>query len=38
MKESLDRVHRENPVDQIHPTFDPAVFEYMKRALATDEP
>lgn len=35
IEESLDRLYHENPVDQIHPTFDPAIFAYMKQALAT---
>ncbi len=29
---SLDRLYAEEPVHQIHPSFDPAVFAYMKKA------
>ena len=29
---SLDRLYREEPVHNIHPSFDPAVFAYMKQA------
>jgi DNA-binding transcriptional MerR regulator len=29
---SLDRLYAEQPVHQIHPSFDPAVFAYMKKA------
>jgi DNA-binding transcriptional MerR regulator len=29
---SLDRMYAEEPVHQIHPSFDPAVFAYMKKA------
>lgn len=37
IKASLDRLYQENPVEKIHPTFDPAVFAYMKEALASDD-
>jgi MerR family transcriptional regulator, thiopeptide resistance regulator len=29
---SLDRMYAEQPVEKIHPSFDPAVFAYMKQA------
>jgi MerR family transcriptional regulator, thiopeptide resistance regulator len=32
IKASLDRLYAEQPVNQIHPSFDPAVFSYMKQA------
>ena len=32
IKASLDRMYAEQPVHQIHPSFDPAVFAYMKEA------
>jgi DNA-binding transcriptional MerR regulator len=32
---SLARMYTENPVDKIHPGFDPAIFEYIQRSLAT---
>jgi len=32
IKASLDRLYAEQPVQNIHPSFDPAVFAYMKRA------
>jgi len=32
VKASLDRLYAEQPVNKIHPSFDPAVFAYMKRA------
>jgi MerR family transcriptional regulator, thiopeptide resistance regulator len=33
IKQSLDRVYREQPVQSVHPSFDPAVFAYMKQAV-----
>jgi MerR family transcriptional regulator, thiopeptide resistance regulator len=32
IRSSLDRLYVEQPVNQIHPSFDPAVFAYMKEA------
>ena len=32
IKASLDRLYQEQPVQNINPSFDPAVFAYMKRA------
>jgi DNA-binding transcriptional MerR regulator len=32
IKASLDRLYAEQPVNQIHPSFDPAVFSYMTQA------
>jgi DNA-binding transcriptional MerR regulator len=34
IKSSLDRLYAEQPVQKIHPSFDPAVFSYMQRAVA----
>jgi DNA-binding transcriptional MerR regulator len=34
IKGSLDRMYQEQPVDKIHPSFDPRVFAYMKEAAA----
>lgn len=34
IKASLDRMYREQPLQNIHPSFDPSVFEYMKKACA----
>lgn len=33
IKASLDRMYAEQPVQNIHPSFDPAVFAYMKKAV-----
>jgi MerR family transcriptional regulator, thiopeptide resistance regulator len=35
---SLDRLYTEQPVERIHPSFDPAVFAYMKQACDLLEP
>jgi MerR family transcriptional regulator, thiopeptide resistance regulator len=35
IEHSLSRMYTENPVDKIHPGFDPAIFEYMQRSLAS---
>ena len=35
IEQSLSRMYTENPVDKIHPGFDPAIFEYMQRAVAS---
>ena len=32
---SLARMYTENPVDKIHPGFDPAIFAYLQRAVAS---
>jgi DNA-binding transcriptional MerR regulator len=32
IKASLDRLYREEPVEKIHPSFDPAVFAFMNEA------
>jgi DNA-binding transcriptional MerR regulator len=32
IKASLDRVYKEQPVQNIHPSFDPSVFAFMKQA------
>ena len=34
IKASLDRMYKEQPLQNIHPSFDPSVFEYMKKACA----
>jgi hypothetical protein len=34
MKASLDKLYAEQPVDRIHPSFDPAVFAFMQEAVA----
>jgi hypothetical protein len=34
LRASLDRVYAEQPVQNIHPSFDPAIFQYMNRACA----
>jgi MerR family transcriptional regulator, thiopeptide resistance regulator len=33
---SLQRMHAEQPVDEIHPDFDPAIFAYLNQAMAAD--
>jgi MerR family transcriptional regulator, thiopeptide resistance regulator len=38
IKASLDRLYAEQPVQRIHPSFDPAIFEYMKKACDLLEP
>ena len=41
IKASLDRMYKEQPMQAMHPSFDPAVFGYMKKAcdhLASSKP
>jgi MerR family transcriptional regulator, thiopeptide resistance regulator len=38
IKASLDRLYAEQPVSQIHPSFDPAVFSYMTQACTHLKP
>lgn len=35
---SLTRMYTENPADKIHPGFDPALFAYIQRAVASLSP
>ena len=35
IESSLSRMYTENPVDKIHPGFDPAIFAYLQKALAS---
>lgn len=28
-------MYTENPVDKVHPGFDPAIFDYIQKALAS---
>jgi hypothetical protein len=32
---SMAKRYSENPVDEIHPGFDPAIFAYVQKALAS---
>ena len=38
IQQSLDRMYAEQPVQKIHPSFDPKLFEFMGKALGGRRP